>query len=146
MKLITYTPANPLSAWTPFHRLSPWSGLFESAFGHGADTWTPSLDLRDDGTNLVVELELAGMKKENFDISLEDGTLAISGSRHAAENNANSGLLSSERFSGRFSRTVALPCAVKADAVTATYKDGILAITLPKADEARPRKIDIKLN
>jgi HSP20 family protein len=39
-----------------------------------------------------------------------------------------------------------LPCAVKADAVTATYKDGILAITLPKADEARPRKIDIKLN
>lgn len=149
MKLITYNPASTLADWTPFQRLSPWRDFLESALelaGTASPHWTPPLDVREDDTNITVELELAGMRKEDFDLSLEDDTLTISGRREANAADRQSESFRSERFSGSFSRSIALPCAVQADKTSAAYKDGILTVTLPKAEQARPRKIDIRLN
>lgn len=105
----------------------------------------PALDIRDDKDNLVVTIELPGVKKEDIDVSLNDGLLSISGERKS-EKLENAEVSRSERFFGRFQRTVALPTPVTATEIKATYQDGILTVTLPKAEEAKPKQIDVQVN
>jgi len=144
MNIIRYrTPE--LAAWTPFDRLSPLRELLDSAYrltgAAGSRAWSPTLDVYEDADAVTVKVELAGMKKEDFELSLEDGALTISGKRETKEENRES--FRSERFFGSFSRSVALPSPVKPDDVKATYEDGILTVVLHKADEAKPRKITV---
>ncbi len=144
MNIIRYrTPE--LAAWTPFDRLSPLRELLDSAYrltgSAGPRTWSPALDVFEDADTVTVKVELAGMKKEDFDLSLEDGALTITGKREAKEEDRES--FRSERFFGTFSRTVALPAPVTPDNVNATYEDGILTVVLHKAEEAKPKKITI---
>jgi len=141
MKLIQYTTPT-LTSWTPFNRLAPFQDLLESAFDTSARNATrvPPMDVHESEDAVTVNLELGGMKKENFDISLEDDTLTVSGQR----NPQTTGELSrSELFRGAFSRTLALPCPVQIDKVKAAYSDGILTITLPKVEAIKPRKISV---
>ncbi len=148
MKLIHYTTPT-LGAWSPFQRLTPFQDLLESAMGFagaGHAAWSPPLDVFESDEAVTVRLELGGMRKEDFDISLEDDTLAISGHRDLQTEGCRSESFRSELFQGAFRREITLPCPVKADAVTATYTDGILEVVLPKAEEAKPRKIEVKLN
>lgn len=143
MNIIRYrTPE--LAAWTPFDRLSPLRELMDSAYrlaagGTGSGSWSPVLDIYEDADHVTVKVELAGMKKEDFEIALEDNALTVSGKRDLGSREG----FRSERFSGSFSRTVALPAPVKSDDVKASYEDGILTVVLHKADEAKPRKITI---
>ena len=95
---------------------------------------------------ITVQVELAGMKKEDFDISLQDDVLTISGERKSESEKREGESFRSERSFGAFSRSVTLPSAVKADEVKATYEDGVLTVTLPKAEEAKPKKIQVNLN
>ncbi|MDX2079335.1 MAG: Hsp20/alpha crystallin family protein [Terrimicrobiaceae bacterium] len=135
--------------WSPFDRLAPWRDLLESAFaftGSVPGVWTPPLDVYEDDEKVTVTVELAGLTKEDFDISLDGDALTISGQRKAATGEKRGESFRSERFFGSFSRTVTLPAAVKADGVTASYQNGLLAVSLPKAEEAKPRKIEVKLN
>jgi len=144
MKIIRYH--NPeLAAWSPFNRLSSWRDLWDSAFPlAGAGTsWLPPMDVFEDDEKITVQLEAAGMKKEDFDISLQDDTLSVSGKRESVETTANQ---RTERSHGSFTRTISLSTPVKGDAVKADYQDGVLTISLPKAEEARPRKIQVNLN
>lgn len=106
--------------------------------------WTPALDVHEDKDNLIVQAELPGMKKEEIDISLHDGSLSISGERKTEQKFEEAEVYRSERFVGRFQRTVTLPAAVAVDRVKAQYKDGILTITLPKAEEAKPKQINVQ--
>ena len=105
------------------------------------NVWAPALDVYEDKDNLVVALEVPGMKKEDFEIGLHDGVLSITGERRFEDRRSKASGYRSERFEGRFQRSVTLPKAVQADKVRATYKDGILTITLPVAAEARPKQI-----
>lgn len=144
MNIIRYrTPE--LAAWTPFDRLSPLRELLDSAYrltgSGGSRAWSPTLDVFEDADTVTVKVELAGMKKEDFDLSLEDGALTITGKREAKEEERES--FRSERFFGTFSRTVALPAPVNPDSVKAVYEDGILTVVLHKAEEAKPKKITI---
>ena len=144
MSIIRYrTPE--LAAWTPFDRLSPLRELLDSAYrlteSAGLSAWSPVLDVYEDAETVTVRVELAGMKKEDFDLSLEGGALTISGKREAKEENRES--FRSERFFGTFTRTITLPAPVKSDGIKAAYEDGILTVTLHKADEAKPRKITV---
>jgi len=107
--------------------------------------WTPALDVYEDKDNLVVRVELPGMKKEEIDLSLHDGCLSISGERKTETGHEGAEVYRSERFQGRFQRTVTLPTAVAEEKVTAQYKDGVLTVTLPKAEEAKPKHIDVKV-
>ena len=123
--------------------------LFEFPFGElDRETeffgWAPALDLYEDKDNLVVKAELPGMKKEEFDISLHEGNLVISGERSYESEGKNGGTSRSERFFGRFQRAVALPKAVDPNKVSASYKDGILTVTLPKTEESKPKQITVK--
>lgn len=144
MSIIRYkTPE--LAAWTPFDRLSPLRELLDSAYrltgSMGTRTWSPALDVYEDADKVTVKVELAGMKKEDFDLSLTEGALTITGKREEKAEDRES--FRSERFFGSFSRTVALPAPVKPDGIKATYEDGILTVVLHKADEAKPRKITV---
>jgi HSP20 family protein len=97
--------------------------------------------VHEDKENLVVSLEVPGMKKEDFEIALHEGVLSISGERRFEEKRQKAAGYRSERFEGRFQRSVRLPKAVDASKVRAAYKDGILTVHLPIAAEARPRQI-----
>ncbi len=105
--------------------------------------WTPALDLYEDKENVYVRVEVPGMKKEDLELSLHNGSLSISGERKSDETFKDAEVYREERFFGRFQRTVSLPTAVASDKVKAQYKDGILTVTLPKAEEAKPKQIQL---
>jgi HSP20 family protein len=107
--------------------------------------WGPNLDLYEDKENLVAKVELPGMKKEAIEVSLDEGILTISGERKAEEVVKDAEPHRLERFYGRFQRSVALPVPVNTAAVKANYVDGILTVTLPKAEEAKPKQIAVNV-
>jgi len=145
-----------LSTWAGFGRLTDLRDeidrLFEAPLAELARTsqllsgWTPALDLYEDKDNLFVKMELPGMKREDIEVSLHEGSLSISGERKSEQKHEDAEVYRAERFFGRFQRTVALPTAVAADKVKAEYKDGILSITLPKTEEAKPKHINVNVN
>jgi HSP20 family protein len=106
--------------------------------------WTPALDLYQNNDNIVAVVELPGMRKEDIEISLQDSVLTISGERK--DQKVAEGVARTERFVGKFRRSVTLPTRVDVNKVNATYKDGILTVTLPKAEDAKPKQIQINLN
>jgi len=105
--------------------------------------WYPAVDITEDKDSLSVRAELPGMKKEDIEISLHEGFLTLSGERKGEEKREGSEMYRSERWFGRFHRSINLPYAVVADQIKATYHDGILTVTLPKAEEAKPKQIPI---
>jgi HSP20 family protein len=117
----------------------------ESSFGRAGQLftgWSPALDLYQSNDNVIAVVELPGMRKEDIDISLRDGTLTISGERTRESSNGEKAERT-ERYIGAFRRSIALPTRVDADKVSATYQDGILKVTLPKAEEAKPKQIQV---
>jgi len=104
----------------------------------------PAIDLVERQNESVVVVELPGVAKEEVKISLEEELLTVKGERKTPGLADGASWIRNERPSGSFSRTIRLPHAVKADAVSAELVNGILRITLPKAEEARPREIGIK--
>jgi HSP20 family protein len=153
MKLIRYQAPNS----TPWPALDRWSNLrhelnsfFEMPFWSGlgrADQlftgWSPALDLYESADHFVAVVELPGMRKEAIDISLRDGTLTISGERKREKSNNGETAQRTERYLGTFRRSIGLPTRVDASKVSATYEDGILKVTLPKAEEAKPKQIQV---
>src|SRR6187401_1049076 len=107
--------------------------------------WTPALDLYQNNDNVVAIVELPGMRKEEIEISLHDGTLTIGGERKD-ETPESDNTARTERFVGKFRRSVSLPTRVDSNKVTATYKDGILTVTLPKAEEVKPKQIQVNVS
>jgi len=154
MSIIRYQSPE-LSTWSPFDRLSTlrdeMNRLFEvSGFTGREDrllgTWSPALDVYQDKDHLFVKCELPGMKKEDIQISLHENTLSISGERKHERAVKEGDAFRSERFFGRFHRSVTLPVAAQADNVKAQYKEGILTVTLAKAEEAKPKQIEVQVS
>jgi HSP20 family protein len=108
--------------------------------------WTPAFDVYEDKDNVYVRAELPGMRKEDIDLSLHNGSLSVSGERKGEEKLTEAEVYRSERFFGRFQRTITLPTPVAVDKIKAQYKDGILNVTLPKAEEAKPKHIDVNVS
>jgi len=146
----------PELGWTGFGRLSslrdeidrlfeaPLAGLARSS--QLLSGWTPAFDVYEDKDYMYVRAELPGMKKEDIDLSLHNGSLSISGERKSEEKSKDAEVYRAERFFGRFQRTITLPTSVAADKIKAQYKDGILSVTLPKAEEAKPKHIDVTVS
>jgi HSP20 family protein len=126
--------------------------LFESPLAelaHGSQIlsgWTPALDLYEDKDKFVVKVELPGMKREDIEVSLHEGSLSICGERKSEEKRGDAEVYRTERFFGRFQRTVSLPAPIAADKVKAAYKDGVLTVTLPKSEEAKPKQIEVNVS
>lgn len=117
--------------------------LFETQF---SGAWSPAFDVYEDHEKFVVQAELPGLRREDIEVSLHDGTLTISSERKAAKRPEGAKVYCAERQVGRCQRAVVLPTTVATDKVTAGYTDGVLTVTLPKTDEAKPRKIDVSVN
>jgi HSP20 family protein len=125
------------------------NSLFESPFwssfgrpGPLFSPWSPALDLYQNSDNVVAVAELPGLRKEDFEISLHDRTLTISGERRRATSNGEKAERT-ERYIDKFRRSITLPTRVDANKVRASYQDGILTVTLPKAEEAKPKQIPV---
>jgi len=106
----------------------------------------PALDLYEEDDKLIVRVELPGLKKEDIDIALDDNVLTVTGERKEESKPANARVHRRERTAGRFQRGIALPYPVNGENVKATYTEGILTVTLAKAEEAKAKQIPIDIN
>jgi HSP20 family protein len=107
--------------------------------------FAPDVDLRDEKERLVVKADIPGMKKEDLTITVHDDLLTLQGERRESQEKREKDYYYSERFEGSFARTVELPAKVKADAVKAAYRDGVLEITLPKDENAKPKEVKVEI-
>ena len=139
-RIIRYT--YPRSTSALLANRSPWTGL-ESEIGRLFDSALSDLaapaprfpvDLYEDKENTYVRAELPGVSREAINIEMVDGYLNLSASRKQGDETIN------------FNRSVAIPESVQADKVAATYENGVLTVTLPKQEQAKPRKINIAVN
>lgn len=108
-------------------------------------SWTPPVDVYEDDDNFTLSLEAPGMKREDFSVKVEHRQLTISGERAFAHEDRRDNFHRIERRYGSFSRTFTLHKRVDVEAITATYRDGILTVTLPKLAEEKPRTIDVSV-
>jgi len=116
-----------------------------SAFLPGLGTRRyPRINLREDGDNFYLDALLPGVESKDLEINLTGNTLTLSGERQA-ENLEDARWQRQERGHGKFMRTRELPLDIQADDISAEYKDGVLHVVLPKAEEVKPRQIRIKV-
>ncbi len=152
MSYVTRWQRQEVPLWPTFGRLNnlrqELDRLFDIPLAGFPNTpqWTPALDIYEDKENVVIKAELPGMKREEINVSLQDGTLSISGERKAESKHEEADSYRAERYFGRFQRSVTLPAPVAADKVKAQYKDGILTLTLPKTEEAKPKQIEVNFS
>lgn len=146
--IMTFTRwQRPLLEWSPvdhFHDLhEELSEVLNSTFaGVGPFTpGSPAIDASEDEQNFYIRAELPGFKKETIEITLHEGVLTLSGAKK--EENTDYKLARRERFDGSFRRSVTLSSPVNGEQIKAGFAEGILTITLPKAEEAKPKQISI---
>src|SRR4051794_12878254 len=139
-----------LVRWDPFHEAAAvhnelsrlMNGLFEGN-GRATQTWVPTLDAWETEDALVYAFDLPGVPQEQISVETEDGALTVTAERAQSSEVSRESFHRVERRHGTFSRTVGLPQGVSEDAITASYKDGVLEIRVPKPEQAKPKKIQI---
>jgi HSP20 family protein len=105
--------------------------------------WAPSVDVAETDEEIVVTAELPGIKQEEVDISIADNVLTLKGEKKEEKEVKEKNYHRIERSYGSFQRSISLPTGVDAGKAKATYKDGILCVTVPKVEEAKPKQIKI---
>jgi HSP20 family protein len=108
--------------------------------------WTPAVDIFETENELVLKADVPDVDMKDIDIRLENGTLALKGERKFENEEKKKGFHRVERSYGTFARYFTLPDTVETDKVKADYKNGVLTITLPKKEVAKPRQIKIEVN
>jgi HSP20 family protein len=122
--------------------VSPLNALTLRSFN--GEATAPALDVHQTDDEIAVTAALPGVKAEDVDISITGQTLTIRGEFKAAENVEREQYLYRERRFGTFNRQIQLPIRVKGDAASATFEDGVLTLRIPKAEEVKPRQIQVK--
>jgi HSP20 family protein len=108
--------------------------------------WAPLMDMYETGDDLVLVAELPGVKEKDIRLAVTGDVLTVRGERGSDDTaSAASSQYRSERWFGKFERAVALPIPVQADRIKATYREGLLTVRLPKAEEIKPREIRINV-
>lgn len=119
----------------------PLSVLPSTSFFEG---WEPAVDIYEDKDKITIRAELPGMQQRDIQLSVENNTLTISGERKRDEQRKEGDTFRSERFYGRFQRSITLPQPVDSGRISATYRDGVLTVICPKSEEAKSRQIEVK--
>ncbi len=123
--------------------------MLEDAFvmpREGGEGWGgPAMDVYEEGDDLVVEAHLPGIKPEDVDVSVERGVLTISGKTESEQECKERNYLLREKRSSRFTRSLQLPAMYQADNCRADFENGVLRLVFPKAEEAKPRKINVQV-
>jgi len=154
MSLVRWNPARELATWPSdlFGIQREMNRMFDNAFrfdtrdGDSEFTaWTPAVDIAEHDDQFVVKVELPGVNKDDVKITLENNILTIRGEKKQEKETKKENYHRVERSYGSFQRSFTLPTTVKSDKIDAVYKDGILHIALPKAEEAKPKQIEVKV-
>ena len=139
------------SVTTTLDRMMTLNRALDEAFtnsvnGETARVWVPAIDLIEKKDAYIVRAELPGVERSAIDISFEKNILTISGQKNALLEGKDEELrvFAAERVSGSFSRSLRMPDYIDGDKIGAEYKDGLLTVTIPKAELAQPRKIEVK--
>ncbi len=148
----------PITRWEPFRGLVTtqdrfnqlFNETFARAFGDQQElsprAWVPPVDIYETDESLVLQAELPGINPDDVEIRVEDNTLYLKGERKFEKEVKEENLHRVERAYGTFSRNFALPGSVDASNVKAEYKNGILTLTMPKREEAKPKTIKINVS
>jgi len=129
------------------------SALMNQFFGNAAarrtepnlpHVWAPAVDVREDDNEITINMELPGVKPEEVEIELTGDTLCAKGERKFHDEERRKDYVRIERAYGTFQRSFTLGTPIDAEKVTAHYRDGVLSITLPKAEQVRPKKVQVK--
>jgi HSP20 family protein len=131
-----------LVRFDPFSLLSEMDRLFERGVT-ATPTWAPRIDAFDREKELVIRVEIPGVKPDHVDITVEDRTLTISGKREFEDTTEQAAYHRREIFTGEFKRTLVLPEGLNAEDITAKAEDGILSVTVPRRPEVLPRKVKV---
>ncbi len=125
-----------------------WDSLLESSgegLREGMSEWVPSIDLSETKDNIVVQAEVPGMDPKEIDISLSQDILTIRGEKKQGKEEKDENYHFVERSYGAFTRSLRLPRGVQSEKVNASYKNGVLKITIPKTEEAKKKQVKIKV-
>jgi HSP20 family protein len=143
-----------LSRFEPFRGATPLpehlNRLFNAAFDRSSDQagltpWAPAVDIYETEHELVVKADLPDSKPEELDIRVENDILTIRGERKVEEKVDENNYLRMERTYGSFSRSFSLAKTVNSEAIKAEYKDGVLTLSIPKREEAKPKQIKVNV-
>ena len=142
--------------WEPLREFSTLQNemnrLFNTVFetpatgGGTLRRWMPAMDLVETDDQFVLRADLPGLSEDDVAIEFDDGTLTVSGERKHEFEGESGKTFRSERYFGKFQRSVTLPAMVDSSKISASYKDGILSVTLPKAEEAKPKQIAVNID
>lgn len=108
-------------------------------------SWSPRVDINETEKEVVLDVELPGLERKDIKVEVKNNTLTVSGERKSERKTDDSQCCRIERHYGRFERSFGLPDTVKSDKVAAEYKNGVLTITLPKAEKAIPKEVQIEV-
>jgi len=111
--------------------------------GISASTWTLAVDIYETPETIVMKADLPGLTRADIEIEIHDNALTIKGERRFAKDVQQENYLRIERASGAFQRSFTLPTSVRQEEIRASFRDGVLELLLPKAEEAKPKKIAI---
>lgn len=153
MSLIRWNPTRELTTFPTdlFNIQREINRMFDSFFRGWRDedttvsTWSPAVDIAEQNDAYVVKVELPGVSKDDVKVTLENNVLTIRGEKKLEKEIKKEDYHRIERCYGSFNRSFTLPSTVKSEKIDATYKDGVLTITLPKAEEAKPKQIEVKV-
>ena len=141
-----------VSRWDPFQDLLAIQDEMNQVFGRarqgqgqgGGRVWAPALDISERKDAYVVTVEVPGVNPDDLDITLEDGLLTIQGERQFTQESTEQQFHRVERRYGSFRRSITLPSRVQADSIEASFENGVLQIVVPKAEEAKPKRIQVR--
>lgn len=140
-------PSDVLNIQREINRM--FDGFFRSGWNEDTNLapaiWSPATDITEDAHGFSVKVELPGVKKDDVKITMENGVLTVRGEKKQEKESKKDSVHRVERMYGTFQRSFTLPSSVRSEKIEATFADGILAIALPKAEGARPKQIDVKV-
>lgn len=126
-----------------FDDLVPYSWSKENG-GKAMTTWNPSTDITEDDNEYIIKLDIPGMEKKDIGVHFHDGRVTITGERKLEEKEDKKDFIRRERYYGSFYRSFTLPEKVKEDKIEASFKEGVLKLTMPKAEVIKPKSITVK--
>jgi len=136
-----------LVRWEPFAGLGDVRSVFDEMLDERTKPHRyPAVDVLESKDSFLIRAELPGMKREDIQVEVKDGTLVLSGERKAEKLGEGVEYRHLERVNARFSRSFSLPEIVQEDAIAASYKDGVLEVRVPKAEKAKPRQIEVTVH
>lgn len=150
MALVHWQPTDLFDLRRDMNRLfAPW-GTDPQSNGSEPEpsrqaVWRPVVDIGETSDEYLVTADLPGVDRDNIEVTVVDGRLTIRGERHQQTKADDGTVHRVERIFGTFSRSFDLPTAVNAENITAVYSDGVLTVSVPKAEEAKPKQIEIKV-